>query len=95
MTVEFKKHTAAFGRSEVEWIGSTRRGNSRTFWCADGDGFVTVMSNAHHNALFDQGEFIAWLPKDFNAALVDATMWLANEYPAIYRDVRTRADALA
>lgn len=92
--VDFKKHTAAFGRSEVEWVGSPQS-RSRTFWCADGDGFVTVMSNAHHNALFDQGEFIAWLPKDLNAALVDATMWLANEYPAIYHDVRTRADALA
>lgn len=92
--VNFKKQTAVFGRSEVEWIGSPQS-RSRVFWCADGDGFVTVMSNPHHNALFDQGEFIAWLPKDLNAALVDATMWLANEYPAIYRDVRTRTGALA
>ena len=85
----FKKATASFGRSTVEWIGSTQGGRNRTFWCADGDGFVTVMSNPHHNALFDQGEFIAWLPKNLDEALVDATMWLANEYPAIYRNIKT------
>lgn len=84
----FKTAAAKFGRSTVEWTGSTIGGRNRTFWCADGDGFVTVMSNPHHNVLFDQGKFIAWLPKNLDEALVDATMWLANEYPAIYHDIK-------
>jgi hypothetical protein len=85
---DFIRQTVSFGRSRVEWIGSTRAGRGRVFWCADGDGFVTVLSNRYHNALFDQGHFIAWLPKDKTEALQDATMWLANEYPRIYRDIR-------
>lgn len=88
--MDFEHKTVKFGRSRISWTGSLRSGRGRTFWCADGDGFVTVMSNRYHNALFDQGEFITWLPKDLTEALTDATMWLANEYPSIYRDVRER-----
>ncbi len=79
----FKKETV----SNVEWDGATQPHNV-TYWCADGDGFVTVLSNAHHNALFDQGAFIAWLPKNLTLALERATLWLANEYPEIYQDVK-------
>jgi hypothetical protein len=73
--------------SSVEWDGAARSHNV-TFWCADGDGFVTVLSNAHHNALFDQGDFVAWLPKNLTHALEHATLWLANEYPEMYKNIK-------
>lgn len=66
----------------IEWDGAARSG-SRTLWCADGDGLVTVLSNAHHCALFDQGDFVQWLPKNITDALTQATAWIATEYSGL------------
>lgn len=84
--MEFKRHYVNRARYRVEWLGRESRGS--TLWCADGDGFVFVISNKYRNILFDQGEFIARLPRDLDEALADATMWLANDYPTIYRNIR-------
>jgi len=80
---EFHKSTAG----KIEWLGANRP-RGIVFWCADGDGLVMVLSNANHNALFDQGEFVAWLPKNLDDALTHAAFWLANEYRDVYEDMR-------
>jgi beta-galactosidase beta subunit len=72
--------------SNIEWLAFPQGRNINT-WNADGDGIVCVVSNPHRNVLFDQGDFVAVLPKDIHEALDHATKWLANEYPAVYADL--------
>jgi hypothetical protein len=69
----------------LEWDGAARP-HGVTLWCADGDGLITVLSNARHCALFDQGDFVQWLPKNITDALTQAAAWIAAEYPEIHAD---------